>query len=58
MIQGAKVALLGSLLPVVVAGGRVVVFVGLGVVVIVVVVSFRPNVQLLPEESGKTGRRA
>ena len=58
MIQGTKVAPLGSLLPVVVTGGQVVVVVGLGVIVIVVVVSFRPNVQLLPEESGQTGRRA
>ena len=48
----------GFLLPVMVPGGQVVVVVGLGVVVIVVVDSFRPNVQLLPEESGQTGRRA
>ena len=58
VIQGTKVAPLWSPLPVEVMGGRVVVVVGLGVVVIVVVVSFRPNVQLLPEESGQTGRRA
>ena len=58
VIQGTKVARLGSLLPVVVTGGQVVVVVGLGVVVIVVVVSLHPNVRLLPEKSGQTGRRA
>ena len=58
VIQGTKVAPLGSLLPVVVTGGQVVVVVDLGVIVIVVVVSFRPNFQLLPAESWQTGRRA
>ena len=57
-IRETKVAPLGSTLPVEVAGGRVVVVVGLGMVVIVVVVSFHPSVRLLAEESGHTGRRA
>ena len=48
----------GSPLPEDVTEVLVVVVVGLGVVVTVVVVSLHPNVRLLPEESGQTGRRA
>ena len=57
-IRGTKVAPLGSPPAVVVAGGRVVVVVGVCVGVIVVVVSSHPNVRLLPAGSGHTGRRA
>ena len=58
VIQGTRVAPLGSPRPEEVTGGLVVVVVGLGVVAIVVVVSFHPNVRLLHEESWQTGRRA
>ena len=58
VIPGIKVVPQGSPLPEEVTGVRVVVVVGLGVGVIVGVVSFRPNARLLPGESGQTGRRA
>ena len=57
-IRETKVVPQESPLPEEVTGVLVVVVVGLGVGVIVGVVSFRPNARLLPGESGQTGRRA
>ena len=57
-IRETKVVPQESPLPEEVAGARVVVVVGLGVDVIVGVVSLYSNGRRLPEESWQTGRRA
>ena len=57
-IRGTKVVPQESPLPEEVTGVQMVVVVGLGVDVIVGVVSLHSNGRLLPEESWRTGRRA